>query len=163
MVSSNSSLSSRYSASSGFTLIELMVTIGVMAIIMSIAAPNVSSQLANQRVKSTTATLNNALREAKVESVIRRQDITVTIDDDDSTLVLTDTTGTIGTYTYDAKSTITGKDGDDKDKNNSVFSSNKTVDAKVTYSICDSNTSASPRQIEVSKLSGIAIKTGGAC
>ena len=57
MVSSNSSLPSRYSASSGFTLIELMVTIAVMAIIVSIAAPNVSSQLANQRVKSTTATL----------------------------------------------------------------------------------------------------------
>ena len=39
--------------SSGFTLIELMVTIAVLAIIVSIAAPNISTQLANQRVKST--------------------------------------------------------------------------------------------------------------
>ena len=51
---------------SGFTLIELMVTIAVLAIIVSIAAPGISNQLANQRVKSTTATLVNALKEAKV-------------------------------------------------------------------------------------------------
>lgn len=61
-------------SSLGFTLIELMVTIAVLAIIVSIAAPNISTQLANQRVKSTAATLANALSEAKAESVIRRQD-----------------------------------------------------------------------------------------
>ena len=71
--------SSRYpsNSKSGFTLIELMVTIVVLAVIVSIAAPSISTQLANQRVKSTTATLINALREAKAESVIRRQPVTV--------------------------------------------------------------------------------------
>lgn len=71
--------SSRYrsESSSGFTLIELLVTIVVLGIIVSIAAPNISTQLANQRVKSTTATLINALREAKAESVIRRKPVTV--------------------------------------------------------------------------------------
>ena len=70
---------SRYhsDSNSGFTLIELMVTIVVLAVIVSIAAPSISTQLANQRVKSTTATLINALREAKAESVIRRQPVTV--------------------------------------------------------------------------------------
>ena len=63
--------------SSGFTLIELMVTIAVLAIIVSIAAPSISTQLANQRVKSTTATLANALKEAKAESIIRRQNVTL--------------------------------------------------------------------------------------
>ena len=62
-------------SSSGFTLIELMVTIAVLAIIASIATPSISNQLANQRVKSTTATLVNALKEAKAESLIRRQEI----------------------------------------------------------------------------------------
>lgn len=162
MVSSNSSLPSRYSASSGFTLIELMVTIAVMAIIVSIAAPNVSSQLANQRVKSTTATLHTALREAKTESIIRRKAITVSIKDT-GIIKLIEGSDNIATYTYDAKSTITGKDGDNKAKDNSVFSTDKTADAKVTYTICDSNTSASPRQIEVSKLAAINIKLGGTC
>ena len=71
--------SSRYhsDSNSGFTLIELMVTIVVLGVIVSIAAPSISTQLANQRVKSTTATLINALREAKAESVIRRQPVNV--------------------------------------------------------------------------------------
>ena len=70
----------RLNVSSGFTLIELMVTIAVLAIIVSIAAPNISTQLANQRVKSTAATFANALKEAKIESIIRRQNITVLYD-----------------------------------------------------------------------------------
>jgi len=76
--------SSRYrsDSNSGFTLIELMVTIVVLAVIVSIAAPSISTQLANQRVKSTTATLINALREAKAESVIRRQPVTVSYTND---------------------------------------------------------------------------------
>lgn len=162
MVSSNSSLPSRYSASSGFTLIELMVTIAVLAIIVSIAAPSISTQLANQRVKSTAATLNNALREAKTESIIRRKAIKVSIEDT-GTIKLVDGSDNIGTYTYDAKSTITGKDSDNKDKIELKFYVNKTTDDKVTYTICDSSTSASPRQIEVSKLAAINIKLGGTC
>ena len=76
--------SSRYrsNSKSGFTLIELMVTIVVLGVIASIAAPSISTQLANQRVKSTTATLINALREAKAESVIRRQPVTVSYTND---------------------------------------------------------------------------------
>ena len=69
----NNRQTNRLMANSGFTLIELMVTIAVLAIIVSIAAPSISTQLANQRVKSTAATLENALKEAKAESVIRRQ------------------------------------------------------------------------------------------
>lgn len=94
--------------SSGFTLIELMVTIAVMAIIVSIAAPSISNQLANQRVKSTTATLSNALKEAKIESIIRRQPITVTFannNSDGGTISLTDTAN-IASHGYDAKSKI---------------------------------------------------------
>lgn len=167
MVSSNSSLPSRYSASSGFTLIELMVTITVMVIIMSIAAPSVSNQMVNQRVRSTTATLNNALREAKTESVIRRQAITVTINNNSTnagTLILKDAkSNLVGTYTYDAKSTITGKDSDNKDKSTSVFFPNKTTDIEMTYTICDRHASAAPRQIKVSKLAAINTKLGGTC
>lgn len=152
---------------SGFTLIELMVTIAVLAVIVSMAGPNISNQLANQRVKSTAATLNNALREAKTESVIRRQAIEVTINNNGAnagTLTIEDgRSNLIATYSYDAKSTISGKDSENKDKSNSVFSPDKTVDAEVNYTICDNNTSAAPRQIEVSKLAAINIKPGGIC
>ena len=74
--------------SSGFTLIELMVTIAVLAIIVGIAAPSISTQLANQRVKSTTATLANALKEAKAESIIRRQSLSLTYNKSSSPKVI---------------------------------------------------------------------------
>ncbi|MGB6824239.1 pilus assembly FimT family protein, partial [Psychrobacter sp.] len=61
----------------GFTLVELMITIAVLAIIVSIAAPIISEQLANQRIKSTTATLMNVLKEAKAESNINNIPVTV--------------------------------------------------------------------------------------
>ena len=64
-------------SSAGFTLIELMVTVVVLAVIVGIAAPSISTQLANARVKSTTTTLASALAEARAESNIRRTSTTV--------------------------------------------------------------------------------------
>ncbi|WP_298972186.1 Tfp pilus assembly protein FimT/FimU [uncultured Psychrobacter sp.] len=155
---SNSSYNNNHSA--GFTLIELMVTIAVLAIIVSIAAPNISTQLANQRVKATTATLENALKEAKAESVIRRQSITVAYNNNTTnagTISLTDANSNqVVSYQYDAKSTI-------KVGNSSIaFSPNKTADA-TTYTICDSNTAVSGRQVAVTAVALISISAGGTC
>lgn len=145
---------------SGFTLIELMVTIAVLAILMSIASPSISNQLANQRAKSTTATLANALKEAKIESVLRRQDMTVVYDNKGSaegTIEVTDaTTKVIASYQYDAKSTI------EPAVNSIVFKPSKTATA-VTYTICDSNTAVSPRQVAVSAIGGITNTLQGTC
>lgn len=154
---SNSSFRS-LKRSSGFTLIELMVTIAVLAIIVSIAAPNISTQLANQRVKSTTATLHDALKEAKVESVIRRQAVTVSYDNTSSPksiIIRGIDSQSIATYNYDDKTVIKGK-------NNATFNSNKTAD-ETTYIICDSNPAASFRQISVSKLGNITTQLAGSC
>ena len=145
---------------SGFTLIELMVTIAVLAILMSIASPSISNQLANQRAKSTTATLNNALKEAKIESVLRRQNMTVVYNNNGSaegTIKVTDaTTKVIASYQYDAKSTIKPA------VNSIVFKPSKTANA-VTYTICDSNTAVSPRQVAVSAIGGITNTLQGTC
>ena len=136
-----------------------MVTIAVLAIIVGIAAPSINTQLANQRVKSTTATLANALKEARVESVIRRQEIEVSYDDESHTIMIKVDDGSnedeIATYQYNAKSII---DGDDDIK----FKPNKTADDE-TYTICDSNEAASPREITVSKLGNVNTQLGGSC
>ena len=145
--------------SSGFTLIELMVTIAVLAIIVSIAAPNISNQLANQRAKSTTATLLNALKEAKVESVIRRQDITFSYNNNGAnagTIVIESDSETIATYQYDANSTIKST------ASQIEFKSSKTADAMV-YTICDSNDSAAPRQVIITAVANISSQLGGSC
>ncbi|MGO1376115.1 MAG: pilus assembly FimT family protein [Psychrobacter sp.] len=145
--------------SSGFTLIELMVTIAVLAIIVSIATPNISSQLANQRVRSTTATLLNALKEAKAESVIRRQEIKLSYDNDGTnagTIEIENDSEVFDTYQYDARSTI------ESTASQIEFKPSKTADAMV-YTICDSNDSASPRQVVITAVANISSQLGGSC
>ena len=144
-------------SSSGFTLIELMVTIAVLAIIVGLAAPSISTQLANQRVKSTTATLANALKEAKAESIIRRQNISVSYSNNAQSSG-TINVASIATYSYSTKSTIT----DSESKNPVTFEPSKRVESTI-YTICDENTAATPRQVSVSKLANISIKSGGTC
>ena len=150
-------ISSTHKQHKGFTLVELMVTIAVLGIIASIATPSISLQFANMRVKSTAATLENALKEAKAESAIRRQNVAVTYTN--STTGGTIAVGSIRTYDYDAKSTI---------KKNSTatsitFRPNKTVSTSMTYTICDSNASATPRQVAVNTTAVITSQVGGAC
>lgn len=65
---------------SGFTLIELMVTIMVMAILATIAGPSMQRSIANYRVRASTATIEAALEQAKAESTIRKKNVQVTYD-----------------------------------------------------------------------------------
>lgn len=143
--------------SSGFTLIELMVTIAVLAIIVGIAAPSISTQLANQRVKATANTLANALKEAKVESILRRQNLTFSYNNN-GTSAGTINIGNIFSYSYSAKSNIT----DSESKNPITFEPSKRVES-IIYTICDENAAATPRQVSVSKVANISIKSGGTC
>lgn len=157
----NTPLPKLKNVSSGFTLIELMVTIAVLAIIVSIAAPNISTQLANQRVKSTTATLVNALKEAKAESIIRRQPLTISFDNTNKVIniqhiVSGKVDSTVESYRYDAKSTIKS------DRSSNEFKPNKVAEV-TTYTICDSNSAASPIKILVSATAVISNRSEGTC
>jgi type IV fimbrial biogenesis protein FimT len=133
-----------------------MVTIAVLAIIVGMAAPSISTQLANQRVKSTAATLANALSEAKAESVIRRQAQVVSYSNG-TTESGSITIGSIKTYRYDVKSKISGV------TDSITFGPSKVASAAATYTVCDSNVRANPRQVTVSKLAVISNQAGGTC
>ena len=260
---------SKLSAHSGFTLVEVMVTVVILGVIATIATPSISNQLANQRVKSTTTTLMNVLREARSESNINRMPVTVSyINNSQSYNVINvevpysgpllsfslmrtidwmgffmnsalaldtppknpdnngggttgggttgggttgggttgggttgggttgggttgggttgggttgggttgggttgggttggGTTGggtnsnlvIIATYKYDLRTTINSS------ANRITFKPNKNVDAAVTYTICDTNKSVSPRQVSVSINGLISSKLGGSC
>lgn len=63
----------------GFNLVELMIVIAIMGIIVAIASPSIATALERQRNQEATQTLVAALKEAKTESLFRRQDIDVTI------------------------------------------------------------------------------------
>ena len=154
-------------SSSGFTLIELMVTIAVLAIIVSIAAPNISTQLANQRVKSTASVIENALKEAKAESIIRRQNVMVTYSSTLNTIVLTGRNSTvIATYNVNSQSTVS-RVITPATVTQVVFQPNKLISGastEVVYAICDSGSSnETPRQVRINSIANISITNAGSC
>jgi len=61
----------------GFTLVELIVTIAVLAILTMIATPYIFEQLARMEAKRIESQIRNTLTLAKAESYIRRQDLLV--------------------------------------------------------------------------------------
>ncbi len=65
----------------GFTLVELMVTVLLLAIIATIATPFILSQLANMEAKRIRHTVTDILSIAKAESLIRRQEVIACLSD----------------------------------------------------------------------------------
>ncbi|WP_440464721.1 pilus assembly FimT family protein [Psychrobacter sp. ASPA161_6] len=156
--------------SSGFTLIELLVTIAVLAIIVSIAAPSISTQLANQRVKSTASTLENALKEAKAESIVRRQDIDVIYNSasNPKTIILQNDGDILSTYNISDQNTVTIATINTPPTaiTTVTFQPNKVIagDDDILYSICDSgSTNETPRQIRLNKIANINTTNTGSC
>jgi type IV fimbrial biogenesis protein FimT len=62
----------------GFTLIELMVTVAVLAVMASLAAPSFRELLAAQRVRTTAYNIVGDLVLARNEAVKRGENVTVT-------------------------------------------------------------------------------------
>ena len=156
--------------SSGFTLIELMVTIAVLAIIVSIAAPSISTQLANQRVKSTVSIIESALKEAKAESIIRRQNIAVIYNSagNPRTITLQHGVDTLSTYNISDQSTlaVTTINPAPVTVTTVTFQPNKVIagDDDISYSICDSgSTNETLGQVRVNKIATISTTNSGSC
>lgn len=61
----------------GFTLIELMVTIAIVAIVAALAAPNFSAFLDRSRTETSASILYTALLTARSEAVKRNQEVTI--------------------------------------------------------------------------------------
>lgn len=74
-VSSSQQKRLQFKIKNGFTLVELIVTVTILAIIAMIAAPYVLEQLARMEAKRIEGQIKNTLTLAKAESHIRRQDL----------------------------------------------------------------------------------------
>lgn len=59
----------------GFTLIEIVVTIAVMALIMMISIPNITSWLGNTHIRNVSDSLQNGLQIARAEAVRRNRPV----------------------------------------------------------------------------------------
>lgn len=65
--------------SQGFTLIELMVTMVVLAIVASIAMPNFQKVRAKQKIEYSTKDLEKTLIQARYDAVLHRHRVTVNL------------------------------------------------------------------------------------
>lgn len=65
----------------GFTIIELMVTIAVLAILAAMAIPSFTDMMERQRLINATEAVYSDLQNARSEAVKRSQQIVVSIQD----------------------------------------------------------------------------------
>lgn len=59
----------------GFSLIEIVVTIAVLALVLFAAAPSLGTWMDNTRIRNTTESLQTGLQRARSEAVVRNQNI----------------------------------------------------------------------------------------
>lgn len=63
----------------GFTLIELVITIAIMAIIAAMAAPSMQKQIRQAKTKDAANIIEAALKDAKSQALIRQKNIKVVL------------------------------------------------------------------------------------
>lgn len=73
-------------SSSGFTLIEMLVTLAVVGVIAAIASPNFLGLLNRNRVNEATQQVEGALKEAQRQAMRRGQQCTININTTSKTI-----------------------------------------------------------------------------
>ena len=63
----------------GFTLIELVITIAIIAIIAAMAAPNMQKQIRQARIKDGANIIEAALKDARTQAMIAQRSTRVVL------------------------------------------------------------------------------------
>ncbi len=92
---------------SGFTLMELMVAIAIIAIMSGIAIPNIIGWLPGYRLRSATRDIVSCLQNAKLRAVKENERVVVSFDEDNESYQSFIDINSNGSY--DATETIVGQ------------------------------------------------------
>jgi type IV fimbrial biogenesis protein FimT len=71
----------------GFTLIELMITVVLLGILLSIAAPSFQAMILNNRVRNAAESVVNGIQQARAEAVARNASVSFTMQADTSWVI----------------------------------------------------------------------------
>lgn len=64
----------------GFTLVELLIGLAILAILMLLALPTFRDFMGNTRIRNTADSLANGIRQAQVEAIKRNRNVTFEVD-----------------------------------------------------------------------------------
>lgn len=161
----------------GFTLIELMITLSVMAILMAIALPNFQSFVQNSRITTQANSFITALMLARSEAVKRGSTVTVCRSTngtgcsgvgnwENGWLVFVDANGDgvvdAGDLPVQVGQALSGGNTLEGGGARVTYSGNGfTAGFNDTFSLCDSRGAAFSRRIIVSNQGRVRTETGG--
>lgn len=66
-------------AASGFTLVELMITLAVLAVLIALAAPSFGDSIERARLKGAADEIVNLVNEARASAMKRNRDVSLTL------------------------------------------------------------------------------------
>lgn len=143
----------------GFTLIELMVTIAVMAIIAMMAAPSFGDMLLKQNLNKSTRDLIGTLTDAKTKAVLERREITIILKDVKQNSNL-ENAESIFYWQPSGKAIL--KSGS---VTSIVFRPNGLVSAATdtAFTICNKASGDSSRTVTITKMGAIQLVAEGSC
>lgn len=128
----------------GFTLVELMVIIAILAITASIAIPNFTKLIRNNQVQAKADELSSLLQYARSEAVAKRTSVTVEAKPADRQWVVTASGTELRALDYNPTQ------ADIKPNNNSLsFNPSGTANRNVKIGICRDDDKANGFMLEV--------------
>lgn len=138
----------------GFTLIELMVTIGILAIIATLAAPSFGDMRSKQNLNKSQQELIAVLNEARAKAVLERREITVQLNNN--------TANTASQLNWQPSGTAVLNVGS---PNSIVFRMNGLVNANTDtiFVLCDKAGGKKSKTVSISKMGTIQNSTDGTC
>ena len=140
----------------GFTLVELMITLAIAAILMALAVPSFNSTIKNNRISTQANELITSLNYARSEAIRRGADVDVSRDDlnwQNGWDITTGTTTLRNHAAFDGTSTLEGTV-----TTVTYRGSGRVTDTDdIEFTLCDDRENSTGRIIEISVTGRVSV------